>query len=184
VHLYKRLPEENPMTELMCSVFFMYCASTWAMVGVIWFAQIVHYPLFSKVGPESFTDYQHANLRRTVFVVIPLQMIELATALLLVWKTPTGILPVQVWTNLVLIGITWVSTATLQVPSHSKLARGFNPRTQSLADAISPCFQQLDSNGYLEYTGYNCSLDVIHRNPVLIAELKENKKDWSGAIVF
>jgi hypothetical protein len=84
------------------------------------------------VGPESFIDYQHANLRRTVFIVIPLQMIELVTALLLLWKTPTGILPVQVWTNVVLIGITWISTATLQVPSHSKLARGFNPRTQAL----------------------------------------------------
>ena len=120
------------MTALMDTVFFAYCASTWAMVGVIWFAQIVHYPLFSKVGPESFTDYQHANLRRTVSVVIPLQMIELATAFVLVWQTPSGILPVQVWTNLVLIGITWISTATLQVPSHNKLARGYEPRTQAL----------------------------------------------------
>ena len=120
------------MTELMSYVFFMYCASTWSMVGIIWFAQVVHYPLFGKVGQESFTDYQHANLRRTVLIVIPLQMLELVTALLLLWKIPTGILPVQVWTNLVLIGITWISTATLQVPSHSKLARGFDQRTQAL----------------------------------------------------
>lgn len=120
------------MTDVMNTVFFIYCASTCSMIGIIWFAQIVHYPLFSKVGRESFTDYQNDNLRRTVFIVIPLQMMELITALLLVWKTPAGILPFQVWTNLVLIGITWVSTATLQVPSHRKLARLFDPRTQSL----------------------------------------------------
>ena len=120
------------MNELMRYVFYMYVASSWAMFGIIWFAQIVHYPLFSKVGRDSFTEYQDANLKRTVFVVIPLQMLELFTALLLVWKVPLGLLPVQVWTNLILIGITWISTATLQVPNHTKLARGFDPKIQNI----------------------------------------------------
>lgn len=120
------------MNEIMHYVFFTYVASTWAMFGIIWFAQIVHYPLFSRVGKESFTEYQTANLFLTVFVVIPLQMIELLTALLLVWKPPAGILPLQTWTNLVLIGITWLSTATLQVPNHFKLARGYETKTQNL----------------------------------------------------
>jgi hypothetical protein len=120
------------MDELMRYVFFAYVASTWAMFGIIWFAQIVHYPLFSKVGAEGFNDYQDANLKWTVFVVIPLQMLELFTALLLVWKVPLGLLTVQVWTNLILIGITWISTATLQVPNHMKLARGFDARIHNL----------------------------------------------------
>lgn len=119
------------MDELMKYVFFIYVASTWAMFGIIWFAQIVHYPLFSRVGKESFTDYQTANLFLTVLVVIPLQGIELGTACLLVWRPPAGILPVQTWTNLVLIGITWLSTATLQVPSHFKLSRGYETRIQN-----------------------------------------------------
>ena len=119
------------MDELMLYVFIMYVASSWAMFGIIWFAQIVHYPLFSKVGRESFTEYQDANLKQTVFVVIPLQMLELFTALLLVWKVPLGLLPVQVWTNLLLIGITWISTVSLQVPNHMKLARGFDPKFQN-----------------------------------------------------
>lgn len=120
------------MDELMRYVFFIYVASTWAMFGIIWFAQIVHYPLFSKVGKDSFTEYQNFNLGRTVFVVIPLQMIELFTALLLVWRVPLGMLPVQVWTNLILIGITWISTLTLQVPRHRKLALRFDPETQNV----------------------------------------------------
>jgi len=120
------------MDELMLYVFIVYVASSWAMFGIIWFAQIVHYPLFSKVGRESFTEYQDANLKQTVFVVIPLQMLELFTALLLVWKVPLGLLPVQVWTNLILIGITWISTVSLQVPNHMKLARGFDPKIQNI----------------------------------------------------
>lgn len=120
------------MTGLMIYVFYAYVASTWAMFGIIWFAQIVHYPLFRRVGRESFTEYQTANLFLTVLVVIPLQMVELLTALLLVWKPPAGILPLQTWTNLALIGITWLSTATLQVPSHFKLSRGYETRIQNL----------------------------------------------------
>ena len=120
------------MDELMRYVFFIYVASTWAMFGVIWFAQIVHYPLFGRVGTDAFTDYQNANLRRTVFVVIPLQMVELFTGLLLVWRVPLGILPIQAWTNLILIGITWISTFTLQVPRHMKLASGFDKKTQDI----------------------------------------------------
>jgi hypothetical protein len=120
------------MTEMMRYVFYAYVGSTWAMFGIIWFAQIVHYPLFSKVGSDGFTEYQNSNLFRTVFVVIPLQMVELFTALLLVWKTPAGILPIQTWTNLILIGITWISTITLQVPRHRQLAGGFDPKTQKI----------------------------------------------------
>ncbi len=120
------------MTTLMMYVFYLYVASTWAMFGIIWFAQIVHYPLFSKVGAASFTEYQNANLFRTVFVVIPLQMVELFTALLLLWKMPLGILPVQAWSNLALIGITWISTLTLQVPNHRRLALVFNPKSYQI----------------------------------------------------
>ena len=120
------------MNEIMRYVFYAYVGSTWAMFGIIWFAQIVHYPLFSKVGSDGFTEYQKFNLFRTVFIVIPLQMVELLTALLLAWKMPSGILPIQAWTNLILIGITWISTVTLQVPSHNKLARGFDPKTQKM----------------------------------------------------
>jgi hypothetical protein len=59
-------------------------------------------------------------------------MIELCTALLLVWKVPLGLLPVQVWTNVILIGITWISTATMQVPNHTKLAHGFDSRIHNI----------------------------------------------------
>ena len=120
------------MNNFMHYVLTSYIASTWAMFGIIWFAQIVHYPLFSKVGTESFNAYQYSNLRRTVFIVIPLQMVELVTALLLVWRIPAGLTPAQVWINLVLIGITWISTATLQVPNHQKLARGFVQKTHDI----------------------------------------------------
>ena len=39
------------------------CASLF-MTGVIWFVQIVHYPLFANVSRSAFAEYErrHANL--------------------------------------------------------------------------------------------------------------------------
>lgn len=109
-------------------VFLGQVGATMAMLGIVWFAQIVHYPLFTQVDPGSFIKYQNFNLFRTVFIVVPLQMIEMGTALLLVWKTPAGLLPLQVWSNLILIILIWCSTAFLQVPRHYRLTRGFDPK--------------------------------------------------------
>jgi hypothetical protein len=114
------------MDKFMELVFLGQVGATMAMLGIVWFAQIVHYPLFTQVDPGSFVKYQNFNLFRTVFIVVPLQMIEMGTALLLVWKTPAGLLPLQVWSNLILIFLIWCSTAFLQVPRHYGLTRGFD----------------------------------------------------------
>jgi len=115
------------MNEIM-EIFLAQVCATMAMVGIIWFAQIVHYPLFTKVDPGSFIPYQDFNLRRTVLIVVPLQMVEMGTALLLVWKTPAELLPLQVWSNLILIIFIWCSTVFLQVPRHYRLTRGFDAK--------------------------------------------------------
>jgi len=116
------------MDKFMELVFLGQVGATMAMLGIVWFAQIVHYPLFTQVDPGSFIKYQNFNLFRTVFIVVPLQMVEMGTALLLVWKTPAGLLPLQVWSNLILIILIWCSTAFLQVPRHYRLTRGFDAK--------------------------------------------------------
>jgi hypothetical protein len=52
-------------------IFLAQVFSTLAMVGVIWFVQLVHYPLFNRVGTEAFLGFQACNLRKTGWVVIP-----------------------------------------------------------------------------------------------------------------
>ena len=34
--------------------------ATWFMTGVIWFVQVVHYPLMARVGAEGFAAYERA----------------------------------------------------------------------------------------------------------------------------
>jgi hypothetical protein len=102
--------------------------ATSVMVGVIWFAQVVHYPLLAEVGQEGFPEYEFDNMRRTGWVVTPPMVVEGLTALTLIWLRPEGVLLVQVWTGLALLGVIWLSTIFLQVPKHNRLARGFDTR--------------------------------------------------------
>jgi hypothetical protein len=100
--------------------------STLFMVGVIWFVQVVHYPLFSRVGGEGFALYSEAHSRLTTYVVGPPMLVEAATALLLVFHRPAE---VPLWAALVglaLVGMIWASTALLQVPRHRALGSGFD----------------------------------------------------------
>jgi hypothetical protein len=101
-------------------------ASTLFMTGLIWFVQIVHYPLFNAVGTEKFIAYEvrHSNL--TTFVVIVPMFVELITSVVLLWQRPDGIALWQLWLGLGLVGVIWFSTALLQVPQHSILSQGFN----------------------------------------------------------
>lgn len=109
-----------------------HAGSTLAMVGIIWFVQVVHYPLFERVGKEGFAAYSEAHSRLTGYVVGPPMLLEAATALgLLFWRS-AEIPSLAVWSGLVLLAAIWVSTALLQVPRHSRLARGFDAASHRL----------------------------------------------------
>lgn len=103
-------------------------ASTWGMVGLIWMVQLVHYPLFSGVGPEHFPRYSAEHSRRITWVVLPLMSLELGTSYLLWRQTP------QLWetAGLWLVGLIWLSTGLFFAPLHHQLCKGFCPKKHSL----------------------------------------------------
>ena len=104
----------------------LHIAATGVMIGVIWFVQIVHYPMFALVGSDRFAEYEATHSRRTTRVVLLPMLVELATgAYLALWpppRFPQGAL----WAGLALIGVIWASTALLQVPRHRALEAGFD----------------------------------------------------------
>ena len=110
-------------------ILLAHLAATLFMVGVIWFVQVVHYPLFSRVGPEKFSLYSEAHSRLTTYVVGPPMLVEAATALLLVFRRPDAVPLAAVLIGLALVVVVWLSTALLQVPRHTTLGSGFDRRT-------------------------------------------------------
>ena len=104
-------------------------AATMAMVGLIWFVQVVHYPLFAAVGEERFGAYEAAHAQRTAWVVGPPMALEALAAIVLVASPPPGVAPAATWVGLGLLAIVQASTVALQVPAHRALAAGFDPVT-------------------------------------------------------
>ena len=104
-------------------------ASTLAMFGIIWFVQIVHYPLFSRVGVDAFLRYELENTRVTTWVVAPLMLVELATAMLLFWFPPTGTGVATLGATGSLVAAIWLVTFLVQVPQHARLSVAFDAVT-------------------------------------------------------
>ncbi len=95
------------------------------MTGLIWFVQIVHYPLFGQVGQEGFSAYESAHTKLTTCVVALPMVIEALTGGLWLWQRPQEICLLEALLGIALLALIWVSTCFLQVPKHKLLAAGF-----------------------------------------------------------
>ncbi|MEM6262595.1 MAG: hypothetical protein AAGI38_08820 [Bacteroidota bacterium] len=58
----------------MYLLVWLHFITTLFMTGLIWFVQVVHYPLFSQISPEDFPRYEKIHMRRTAIVVIPVML--------------------------------------------------------------------------------------------------------------
>ena len=108
----------------MNPIFTIQLFSTIFMCGLIWFVQIVHYPLFSEVGETKFVKYEKLHCKRTSYVVVPLMLVELITGVLLL-QLPGNLPKNFLLANFALIILIWLSTAFLQSPAHTKLTKSF-----------------------------------------------------------
>ncbi len=100
--------------------------STWYMVGLIWMVQVVHYPLFARVGQKDYVQYQKLHQDWITPIVGVPMIVELLTAILLLRYAAKGTSLMLVWIALGLLIVIWLSTAFLQVPCHHQLSQAFD----------------------------------------------------------
>jgi len=112
----------------MASMILALCLfSTLAMVGLIWFVQVVHYPLFRLVGDVDFENYMRLHQKLTTCVVAPFMLLEAFSSAALVYWHPPRTDVRWLWAGVGLVLFIWLSTAFLQVPRHGALAeQGFS----------------------------------------------------------
>lgn len=113
--------------QLTALILMVHAGATWFMAGLIWFVQIVHYPLMGAVPASASPAYAKAHQRRTTWVVAPAMLMETSSALLLVWLPRAQLAgPPLHWIGLALLVLIWGSTFAVQVPLHAKLAVTFD----------------------------------------------------------
>lgn len=96
------------------------------MTGLIWFVQVVHYPLYDRVGADQFVVYERDHCALTTAVVAPAMVVELLTAAMLVLARPKAVSLWEVGLALALLLIIWLSTLFIADSLHGSLASGFN----------------------------------------------------------
>lgn len=101
-------------------------AAVLSMTGVIWFVQLVHYPLFAEVGVRQWPAYHSEHSRRTTWVVVLPMTADLVTSVALVAFPPAGVSSELLAAGAVAAVMTWVATGALAVPAHRRLGNGWH----------------------------------------------------------
>ncbi len=124
------------MTTLWVLIAQIMASTT--MAAIAWFVQVVHYPLFERLGRAgtlapgevstarraALADWHTENVRRTRPVVLVPMAVESATAAALVMFPPPAVGRVVTLIGLSLAVAAIVTTALVQVPLHERLRAG------------------------------------------------------------
>lgn len=93
--------------------------------GLIWLVQLVHYPGFLRISPESYANYQQFHMKAISFIVAPSMLIELLLTIagLAMSDLSTSYL---YWGAAICLAIVWAVTFFVSVPLHGSLTSGYN----------------------------------------------------------
>lgn len=120
------MPAIQPRPPSAALLVIVQLVATALMTGVIWYVQLVHYPLMAGWPHDEFSVWESRHREMTGLVVMPAMIVEAATAVSLFAYSPRG---VSRWVislgGLLLAGI-WASTFLLQVPCHDLLSLGWD----------------------------------------------------------
>lgn len=110
----------------------LHLAVTWYLVGLIWVVQRIVYPAMEYVdpAPDRAVAAERRHCDRMGFVVGPMMLAE---GVLASWMLLDGI-RVGRWfvpgVGVVLLLVIWLSTAFIQMPLHSRMLQGPEPKAQ------------------------------------------------------
>ncbi len=120
------LPPAFISPTLLSLLLLLDIAATLYIWGVIWTVQVIHYPLFARVGAAGWAAYHGAHTRQMTAVVPPTMVTELGASGLLALARPARLSPGLLWLGFALAISTWAVTFFVSVPLHDALSRGFD----------------------------------------------------------
>ena len=92
--------------------------TSWALFGLIWVVQLVHYPSFRYVS--AFPEFHLHHTRSISYIVAPLMVAELAVALWFLWRNGFTWLW---WVPLGMVVLIWLQTFLVAIPLHDQLGQ-------------------------------------------------------------
>ena len=108
--------------------FLIQIVTSFSMLGIIWFIQLIHYPLLNKIK-EGLSQYEKAHLIRAAYFIGPLLVVDLIASIFLVSFEVRSTLIRLATCNLILNIFYWIWTFLFQIQHHQKLTVGFSKLT-------------------------------------------------------
>ena len=108
----------------MTAAFTIQYISCIFLCGLIWIIQLVHYPAFKYVDSSNFVKFEKFHTQQISLIVIPVMLLELVTAVQLVFINGSLIMKL----NLLLALAIWTVTFIYSAPCHVKLSKGKNEK--------------------------------------------------------
>lgn len=113
----------------MTAVLLAHIFGTFVMTGLIWFIQIVHFPLIQLISKPNRLVYCKCMAGLTNWVVLPPMIVELITGVILLVYQPHSF---EWQIGLILLALLWISTFAVQMPLNRKLAHGGDDKVANL----------------------------------------------------
>ncbi|MDX1640115.1 MAG: hypothetical protein R3220_00360 [Balneolaceae bacterium] len=108
-------------------VFLANIFSSFALFGLIWCVQLVHYPFFLRSDQTNFIEHIAFHKSRISMIVVPFMITELLTSGFLAFQAE--VLAGWHTFGLITVILIWLTTFLVQVPLHGKLSDGYDEST-------------------------------------------------------
>lgn len=110
----------------MAYILILNLFSSFFLCGLIWTVQLVHYPLFSFLDPERFTEASAFHRQKISYIVVPVMLTELFTSIWLsLFSTSHMFIHIS---GLIAVLLIWSITFLLQVPLHAYLSDHYDKK--------------------------------------------------------
>lgn len=113
------------LTHFVCSIL---------MTGIVWVIQKVQYPSFKYIPKEEFLSFHKFHSFHITWIVAPIMIVELVTAILLVYENYYSEIFIKFLIILLINLILWIATFFLSVPCHNELSK--NKSDESIARLV------------------------------------------------
>jgi hypothetical protein len=103
------------------AILWIHFAVSLALAAVLWVVQLVIYPAFRHIAPETFERWHYDYTGAITWVVAPLILTQTTgvAARLVILGKPNALW----WLEALCTAIAWAVTATVSVPLHNRLQR-------------------------------------------------------------
>jgi hypothetical protein len=99
-----------------------------ALAGLGWFLQIVHYPLYRRVDRHRFLRYHAPDQMLSAAIITPLMLVDLAASFLMFGFPYGGDTVHYVTAGMICTLVAWSATIFFTRSYQKRLAHGFDPR--------------------------------------------------------